>query len=186
MSSCLDEQIMIKEKDDRLISRVNIIEEERLILALEKLIINPTHNGRSLSVQDFELKTALKRVNPEREIINYSILVENNLPYSLTNLIVKESDNQIDAGFIKYIPDDITPHFNGWDWGHFIGKIELYDLNWTKRGEIRLIPSPNNEHSNGRSAYTICTTETWHIGYEDEEGFHETYVERNIHIVMSQ
>jgi hypothetical protein len=157
--NCQHQEIKKAETPAELISKVSVAKEEKLLRGLDLLQRSTQKSGRISQslVINLRLDSVIKRINPSLGSTNYSFLIEDKRPLSLTNLVITENNGAYLCFFAEYIPNDPK---KGWDIANFEGKVRFTSIDG--KHELTTLSKPRKA-SNGRVETIECTTQTWTI-----------------------
>jgi hypothetical protein len=157
--NCQHQEIKKAETPAELISKVSVAKEEKLLRGLDLLQRSTQKSGRisQALVINLRLDSVIKRINPSLGSTNYSFLIEDKRPLSLTNLVITENNGAYLCFFAEYIPNDPK---KGWDIANFEGKVRFTSIDG--KHELTTLSKPRKA-SNGRVETIECTTQTWTI-----------------------
>lgn len=158
-------------KKEETIGKVLVSDEAKLVTGLSLIIGKASKNGRIAKTQidALLLDSALKLIDKNRGSTNYSLLMQKNLPYSLTNLVVCEKNGAFLAFLVEYI--NANPK-NGWDMAHFQGKALVTTVDGKNAREIDFNSLTNK---GGRASATICSTTVWKVTVSSAYGSYSYY-----------
>lgn len=105
-------------------------------------------------IDELKLDSVIRRIDPTTGSTNYSFFIEENRPYSLTNLVVTENEGAYLAFFAEYI--SANPK-QGWDLQNFHGKVKLTSIDGKEERQILLKPQRSGS---GRVDYCWSHVET--------------------------
>jgi hypothetical protein len=146
--SCQDHEIKKAPEAAELISKIAAADDQKLLQGLGLLQEKASKNGRisQTKIASLQLDSAIKRLNPDLGSTNYSFSVEENKPYSLTNLVITENKGSYLAFFVEYISDNPK---QGWNLANFSGKMKVTSVDGKREFE-RVVKPP--QVKNGRTS----------------------------------
>jgi len=155
--SCQDHEIKKAPEAAELISKIAAADDQKLLQGLGLLQEKASKNGRisQTKIASLQLDSAIKRLNPDLGSTNYSFSIEENKPYSLTNLVITENKGSYLAFFVEYISDNPK---QGWNLANFSGKMKVTSIDG--KHQVEMIAKPQSA-KNGRT--NDCITYTWTV-----------------------
>jgi hypothetical protein len=146
--SCQDHEIKKAPEAAELISKIAAADDQKLLQGLGLLQEKASKNGRisQTKIASLQLDSAIKRLNPDLGSTNYSFSIEENKPYSLTNLVITENKGSYLAFFVEYISDNPK---QGWNLANFSGKMKVTSVDGKREFE-RVVKPP--QVKNGRTS----------------------------------
>lgn len=146
--SCQDHEIKKAPEAAELISKIAAADDQKLLQGLGLLQEKASKNGRisQTKIASLQLDSAIKRLNPDLGSTNYSFSIEENKPYSITNLVITENKGSYLAFFVEYISDNPK---QGWNLANFSGKMKVTSVDGKREFE-RVVKPP--QVKNGRTS----------------------------------
>jgi hypothetical protein len=155
--NCQNEDNSIKSESS--ITKILASDENKLVTGLDFLKSESFKDGRiaQTKIDGLLSDSVLRRVDKNTGVTNYSFAIDQNLPFSITNLVISESKGKYAAFFVDFIND--SPK-NGWKTSDFTGRVKLTSLDGKRIFESN---SKKRTNKGGRIGVFECATETWTI-----------------------